>query len=67
MPPKTQPAPALVCVRLPDTSHLLRVGPYARGEIVAVSPAEAERLIALKGFERLPETSLSSDHQEPTP
>lgn len=60
-PPKT------VRVRLPATSHLLRVGRYARGESVAVSPDEAQHLITVKGFERVPETITPTDSQEPTP
>jgi hypothetical protein len=68
LPPKT------VRVRLPHTSHLQRVGNYARGEIVAVSPADAERLITTKGFERAPPerapdaiAPTTHEPQEPTP
>lgn len=41
---------AQVEVVLPSGSPFERVGPYARGQVVAVSPEEARRLIEIKGF-----------------
>lgn len=56
--------PDLVRVRLPETTHLLRVGRYLPGEVVEVPAEEAERLIAAKGFVRVP-TPMPSEESLP--
>lgn len=63
--PPPAPAPALVRVRLPESTHLLRVGAYLPGQIVEVPAEEAERLIAVKGCERVPTTPIPAEESLP--